>query len=78
MPVLILFVIIYIFARFCYLIKPKKFKTVLSLVLWMRARVDDAVHVQIEVVELHLVGIGLTGVHRGADPIDLRGLKCIT
>lgn len=41
------------------------------LVLRVRARVDDAVHVQVQVVELHLVGVGPGGVDRDPDAFAL-------
>lgn len=40
----------------------------------MRAGVDDAVHVQVEVVELHLVGVGLARVDGDLDAVALLGL----
>ena len=45
------------------------------LVLRMRARMDDAVHVEVEIVELDAVGVGLTGVNGGADAVNGGGLK---
>lgn len=44
------------------------------LVLWVCAGVNDAVHVQVEVVELHLVGVGFAGVDGDLDTIALLGL----
>lgn len=44
------------------------------LVLWVCARVNDAVHVQIKVVELHLIGVGFAGVNGDLDTIALLGL----
>ena len=41
----------------------------------MRARMDDAVHVEVEIVELDSVGVGLTGVNGGADAVNGGGLK---
>lgn len=40
----------------------------------MCAGVNDAVHVQVEVVELHLVGVGLACVNGDLDTIALFGL----
>ena len=34
-----------------------------SLILRVTAGMNDAVHVKVEVIELHLVGVGLGGVH---------------
>ena len=46
-----------------------------SLVLGVGAGVDDPVHVQVQVIKLHLVGVGLAGVHRDTDAIALLGLE---
>lgn len=40
----------------------------------MCAGVNDAVHVQVEVVKLHLVGVGLACVNGDLDTIALFGL----
>lgn len=45
------------------------------LVLWVCAGVNDAVHVQVEVVELHLVGVGFARVNGDLDTIALFGLE---
>ena len=40
------------------------------LVLRMCARMNDSVHVQVQIVELHLVGIGFRTVHRGTNTVN--------
>ena len=40
----------------------------------MGTGVDDPVHVQVQIIKLHLVGVGLAGVHGDADAIALLGL----
>lgn len=35
---------------------------------------DDPVHVQVQVVKLHLVGVGLGGVHRNTDSVTFSPL----
>ena len=39
-------------------------------VLWVEAGVDDAIHVQVQAVVLHAVGVGLAGVHRHLHAVD--------
>lgn len=41
----------------------------------MRTRVNDAVHVQIEVIELHLVRVGFAGIDWNLDTIALFSLQ---
>lgn len=45
------------------------------LVFRVSAGVDDAVHVQVQVVELHLVGVRFGGVHGDPDPVTFFPLK---
>ena len=45
------------------------------LVFRMRARMDDAVHVEVQVVELHLVRVRLGRVDRGSNPVHIWRLK---
>ena len=45
-----------------------------GFVLRMRARVDDPVHVEVQVVELDLVGVRPCRVHLGPDAVYLRVL----
>ena len=40
------------------------------LVLWVEAWVNDAIHVQVEVVKLNAVGVGLRRVHRDFHAVD--------
>lgn len=44
------------------------------LILWVEAWMDDAVHVQIEVVKLHAIGVGLRRVHWYFNAIDNLGM----
>ena len=45
-----------------------------GFILRMRARVDDPVHVEVQVVELDLVGVRPCRVHLGPDAVYLRVL----
>ena len=44
------------------------------LIFGVSARVDDPVHVEVQIVELYLVRIRLCRVHRRADTVHLWGL----
>lgn len=44
------------------------------LVFWMSTRMNDAVHVQVQVVKLHFIGVGLGRVDRSTDSITLSTL----
>ena len=44
----------------------------------MAARMDDTIHVQVEVVKLYVIGIGLTGVHWNLHAIYNLGLQQTT
>ena len=46
-----------------------------SLVLGMSAGVNDSIHVQVEVVELHAIRVGLADVHWYFDTIHLTWLE---
>ena len=35
-----------------------------SPVLWVTARMDDAIHIQVQVIKLYTIGVGEAGVHR--------------
>lgn len=43
-------------------------------VLGVEARVDDAVHVEVEVVKLDALGVGTRGVHGDGHAVDLLGV----
>ena len=49
--------------------------TIVSLVLGVTAWVDNAIHVQVQVVKLHLIRVGLGGIHGNVVPIHLLGLQ---
>lgn len=52
-----------------------KGKFVSLLVFRVSAGVDDAVHVQVQVVKFHLVGVWFGGVHGNLDPVTFFALK---
>lgn len=52
-----------------------KVKFVFLLVFRVSAGVDDAVHVQVQVVEFHLVGVWFGCVHGNPDPVTFFALR---
>ena len=34
-----------------------------SLVLWVAARMDDAIHIEVEIVKLYIIRVRLCGIH---------------
>lgn len=44
------------------------------LVFWMCTWMDDAIHVQVEIIKFHLIGVWSGCVHRNPDPITFFSL----
>lgn len=44
------------------------------LVFWMCTWMDDAVHVQVQIIKFHLIGVWSGCVHRNPDPITFFSL----
>ena len=44
-------------------------------IFWMRARMNDSIHVQVGIVKFHLIWIGLSAVNRRTNAINTLRLK---
>ena len=55
--------------------KASKIVVLHLLVFWMSARMDDTIHIQIQIVKLHIIWIGFADVYWNLDSINLLRLK---
>ena len=44
-------------------------------VLWMGTRMDNSIHIQVQIIEFHLIGVGFCCVHGLSDTIAFLSLK---